>query len=56
MNIFSNIDTGRFVANLRYMWEGMICIFIVIGVIILSVYALGAISKHFGKNKKKLEK
>ena len=51
MDIFNNIDTTRFLDNLHYMWEGMLCIFIVIGVIILSVYALGAFSKLFKRKK-----
>ena len=46
MNLFSNIDFSRFFESLQYMWKGMLCIFIVIGVIILSVYALNGI---FGK-------
>ena len=46
MDLFSNIDFSRFLASLQYMWKGMLCIFIVIGVIILSVYALNGI---FGK-------
>ncbi len=46
MNLFSNIDMNRFFESLQYMWKGMLCIFVVIGVIILSVYALNAI---FGK-------
>ena len=54
MNLFSNIDFNRFFTSLQYMWKGMLCIFIVIGVIILSVYALNAV---FGKleEKKKLK-
>ena len=50
-NILDNFSTARFLDNLHYMWEGMICIFIVIAVIILSVYVLGALSKAFRKNK-----
>ncbi len=30
----------RFVDSLQYMWKGMLCIFIVIGAIILSIYGL----------------
>ena len=30
----------RFLFSLQYMWKGMLCIFIVIGVIILSIYGL----------------
>ena len=45
-------DVDRMVSSLQYMWKGMLCIFIVIGVIILSVYALNAI---FGKIDRKKE-
>ncbi len=51
-NLFENFSTERFLGNLHYMWEGMLCIFIVIGVIMLSVYALGFIFKRFRKDKK----
>ena len=50
-SILESFDTQRFLDNLHYMWEGMLCIFIVIGVIIFSVYALGFFSKKFRKNK-----
>ena len=57
MNDFlNNFDTSRFIDNLHYMWEGMLCIFIVIGVIILTVYALGFFSKRFGRKKKEIDK
>ena len=35
MNIFDNFDVSRFLFSLQYMWKGMLCIFIVIGVIVL---------------------
>ena len=35
-----NFDITRFVGSLQYMWKGMLCIFIVIGVIILLTYML----------------
>ncbi len=50
MDLFSNIDMSRFFASLQYMWQGMLCIFVVIGVIILSVYVLNGI---FGKIEEK---
>ena len=34
MNIFDNFSVDRFKAALPYMGEGMLCIFIVIGLII----------------------
>lgn len=40
MDILNNFSVARFLENLHYMWEGMLCIFIVIGVIILSICAL----------------
>ena len=39
-----NIDGKRFVDSLQYMWKGMLGIFIVIGVIILSVYVMNKLS------------
>ena len=35
-----NIDFARFTSSLQYMWKGMLCIFIVIGVIILITWTL----------------
>jgi len=35
-----NVDFSRFVNSLQYMWKGMLCIFIVIGVIIAVTWAL----------------
>lgn len=35
-----DFNAGRFVDSLQYMWKGMLCIFIVIGAIILSIYGL----------------
>ncbi|MBE6536432.1 MAG: hypothetical protein E7673_00610 [Ruminococcaceae bacterium] len=35
-----DFDAGRFVDSLQYMWKGMLCIFIVIGAIILCIYGL----------------
>ena len=43
MDIFNNIDMSRFYDSLTYMWQGMLCIFIVIGVLILTVSLLGRI-------------
>ena len=33
-----NFNLSRFVDSLQYMWKGMLCIFIVIGVIVLITY------------------
>ena len=52
MDIFDNFDPSRFVANLRYMGEGMLCIFIVIGAIILSIYGMNAAMNKIEAKKK----
>lgn len=44
MNIFDNFNFDRFLFSLQYMWQGMLCIFIVIAVIILSVVIMNTIS------------
>ena len=44
MNIFENFNFDRFLFSLQYMWQGMLCIFIVIAVIILSVVVMNTIS------------
>ena len=44
MNIFDNFNFDRFLFSLQYMWQGMLCIFIVIAVIILSVVIMNSIS------------
>lgn len=49
MNIFDNIDFSRFFVSLDYMWQGMLCIFVVIGVLILSVLLLGKLTTKKGK-------
>ena len=55
MDILNNFSVARFLENLHYMWEGMLCIFVVIGVIILSVYAIGAITAKIEESKKAKE-
>ena len=52
MNIFENFNFDRFLFSLKYMWQGMLCIFVVIGVIILSVYLIGAITAKADERKK----
>jgi hypothetical protein len=44
MNIFNDFNFDRFLFSLQYMWQGMLCIFIVIAVIILSVVIMNSIS------------
>ena len=43
-NISINPNGERFVDSLQYMWKGMLCIFIVIGILILSIYGLNKAS------------
>ena len=52
MGFFEKFSFDRFLASLQYMWQGMLCIFVVIGVIILSVYAVGAITSRLEERKK----
>ena len=44
MDIFNNFSIERFLTSLPYMWKGMLCIFIVIAVIILSVVVMNFFS------------
>jgi Na+-transporting methylmalonyl-CoA/oxaloacetate decarboxylase gamma subunit len=53
--MFENFDISRFFDSLKYMWQGMLCIFVVIGVIILSVYLIGALSAKAEERKKARE-
>ena len=48
MDLFSKFSVERFLSSLQYMWQGMLCIFIVIGVIILATVAM---NKIFSKKK-----
>lgn len=45
------LNFDRFLFSLQYMWKGMLCIFVVIGVIILSVYGLNKASNYFASRK-----
>ena len=45
----------QFIGSLKYMWQGMLCIFVVMGVIILSVYLIGAITAKADAKKKAKE-
>ncbi len=46
------LNFDNFIASLTYMWQGMLCIFVVIGAIMLSVYIMGAISSKAAEKKK----
>ena len=48
-----NFDPIQFVNNLKYMGIGMLGVFIIIGIIILATYAVGAID--FDKKKENTE-
>ena len=44
MNIIENFNFDRFLYSLQYMWQGMLSIFLVIGVIILGVVAMNKLT------------
>ena len=44
-----NIDLGRFVGNLKYMGIGMLGIFIIIGIIIISTYLISYATNRASK-------
>ena len=46
-----DINVARFLESFKYMGLGMLSIFIVIGVIILSVFALNGLTGKFSKFK-----
>ncbi len=55
-DFFKDLNVDQFMESLEYMWQGMLCIFIVIGAIMASVYAMGAISTASAKKKAEKEK
>lgn len=55
MNLFEKFSVDRFISSLQYMWQGMLCIFVVIGVIILSVYLIGFLTAKAEERKKLAE-
>ena len=52
---FNMFNIEQFIGSLKYMWQGMLCIFVVMGVIILSVYLIGAITAKADAKKKAKE-
>jgi len=50
-----DLNFDRFLFSLKYMWQGMLCIFIVIGVLILSIYGLNKISNAIASKKNSKE-
>ena len=55
MNIFNSLNVDRFLFSLQYMWKGMLCIFIVIGIIILSISVMNSIANRSAKKQKSNE-
>ena len=48
-------NVEQFIGSLKYMWQGMLCIFVVMAVIILSVYLIGAVTAKADTKKKAKE-
>ena len=44
MNFFDHFNANRLLYSLQYMWQGMLSIFLVIGVIILSVVLMNQLT------------
>ena len=55
MEFLENFNFDRFLFSLQYMWKGMLCIFIVIGVIILATVAMNSIFAKLADKKKEKE-
>lgn len=55
MNIFDNFSFDRFLFSLQYMWKGMLCIFIVIAVVILSVVIMNKVTDGVAAAKERKE-
>ena len=51
MGIIENFNFDRFLYSLQYMWQGMLSIFLVIGVIILGVVVMNKLTSPKEKNK-----
>ena len=52
MNLFENFSLDRCISSLRYMWQGMLCIFVVIGVIILATILMNFLCNKADEKKK----
>lgn len=52
MNFLENINVARFLYSLQYMWQGMLSIFLVIGVLIGCVLLLNKITGHSNQKDK----
>ena len=55
MSILENFNLDRFLFSLQYMWKGMLCIFVVIGVIILFIVGLNKVMMGLEAKKKAKE-
>lgn len=53
--MFQNLNVSNLLTSLQYMWQGMLCIFIVIGVIILTTILMNSICVKLDEKKKKKE-
>lgn len=53
MSIIENFNFDRFLYSLQYMWQGMLSIFLVIGVIILGVVLMNKVTARLGRKEKK---
>ena len=56
MNFLDNFSIDNFLGSLQYMWEGMLCIFIVIALIIISIVIMNAITNRATSKIKKDKK
>ena len=55
MSILENFNVNRFLFSLQYLWKGMLCIFIVIAVIILSIFLINFLINRPSKKKENSE-
>ena len=46
MNILENFNVNRFLFSLQYMWQGMLSIFLVIFIIIMSVVVMNKLTNR----------
>ena len=57
MRIFNALalNVDQFLGSFEYMWKGMLCIFIVIGILIVSIYLLNKASNAISAKKQAKE-
>lgn len=56
MSILENFNLDRFLFSLQYLWKGMLCIFIVIAIIILSIFFINFLTNRATNKEKKSKK